>query len=175
MLRATEGDFVRIVGGMAVLAVALMLSACSTTTPVPGPTTTVTATAAAPEPRVPESKIEALDAYALCAARIHHPPMNGQYTATITPFGGATIERTDEYGWYVLFKRTDTSPDAAESPGLGVEAWGRCVLDGTMNNVEWSAGGYCSGSKPVDDLSDFSAIETFIASDPRAPACPTGS
>ncbi|MBG6237068.1 hypothetical protein IWX78_000011 [Mycetocola sp. CAN_C7] len=162
----------RIVGVSLVLAAALLLSACTTTIAVPGPTVTATATAAPLEPRGSDTAIDALDAYALCAARIHHPPLQGRYTATITPFGGATIERTDEYGWYVLFKRTDTSPDAADG-GLGTEAWGRCALDGTLADVTWFAGGYCSGPKPDDDLSDLSAIELFTATDPRAPACPT--
>lgn len=164
----------RIIGGMAVLGVALLVSACSTTTSVPGPTVTVTASVP-PATRVPESRLEALDAYALCSARIFSPPMDGRSTTSITPFSGATIERTDEYGWYVLFERKDLSPDAAEHSGLGAKAWGRCALDGTVNDVVWFAAGYCSGSKPVDDLSDLDAIEPFVASDPQAPACPTGS
>ena len=163
----------RFIGGTALLAVALLLSACSTTMEVPGPTVTVTPTAA-PVTRGPDSRIDALDAYALCAARIHNPPLEGRFETTVTPFGRATIERTDEFGWYVLFERTDTSPDAAEHSGLGARAWGRCGLEGTLDDVTWIAGGYCSGPKPVDDLSDLSAIEPFVASDPRAPACPTG-
>ncbi len=163
----------RYIGGVVLGAVALFLSGCATAA-APGPTVTVTATAS-PEVRGPETRIDALDAYALCAARIYSPPMDGSYSTTFTPFADATIERTDSLGWYVLFKRTDTSPVAADYPGLGTESWGRCALDGTILDVTWIAGGYCSGSKPVDDLSALSAIEPFDASNPQPPVCPTGN
>jgi hypothetical protein len=163
---------VRFIGGVALCAGALLVSACSTTTAVPRPTVTVTASAL-PEVRGPGSRIDALDAYALCSARIYRPPLEGRYSVSTTPFESATIKRTDSFGWYVLLKRTDSSPGAVEY-GLPTEAWGRCALDGTFDDVTWTAHAYCSGPEPVDDLSDLAAIGTFDPSNPHAPLCPTG-
>ena len=156
------------------IAVSLLVTGCSTSgSPAPAPTETVTSTLPAlpPPARGPDSAIDRLDAYSLCAAKLWRIGVN-QWETNITPYENAIIERLDDFGWYVAFQRDDPGPDAEANAFFPAHTWARCALDGTMGEVEWLAAGFCVGEQPVDDKTEFTTIEPYDEFDPRAPACP---